>query len=48
MAQQDEISPRTWQDIAAEATKETDPEKLRKLAEELKRALDERDGSSSE
>jgi hypothetical protein len=48
MAQESETPLRNWQDIAAEAAKETDPEKLRKLAEELERALDNRDGSSSE
>ena len=34
---------RTWQEIAAEAAKETDIEKLIKLAVELDLALEERD-----
>jgi hypothetical protein len=34
---------RTWQEIAAEASREKDPEKLLKLTKELERALDERD-----
>jgi hypothetical protein len=33
---------RTWQQIAEEASREQDPEKLRGLAKELERALDER------
>jgi uncharacterized membrane protein (DUF106 family) len=33
---------RTWQEIAEEASREKDPEKLQKLSEELERALDER------
>jgi hypothetical protein len=41
---QDLIPPaRKWQEIAAEAAKEADSEKLRRLAEELERALDDRD-----
>jgi hypothetical protein len=35
-------SNRTWRDIAEEASREQDPEKLQKLAEELERTLDER------
>ena len=34
---------RTWQEITAEAAKETDPKKLIVLAAELDRALEERD-----
>ena len=34
---------RTWQEITAEAAKETDPKKLTVLAAELDRALEERD-----
>jgi hypothetical protein len=34
---------RTWQEIAAEASKEQDSEKLIALAAELERALEERD-----
>jgi hypothetical protein len=34
---------RTWQEIAAQAAKETDTEKLIKLAVELDLALEERD-----
>jgi hypothetical protein len=48
MAQEAEKLPRNWQDIAADAAKETDPEKLRKLTEELGHVLDKRDGSFSE
>jgi hypothetical protein len=33
---------RTWREITEEASREEDPEKLQKLAEELERALDER------
>jgi hypothetical protein len=33
---------RTWQEIAEEASRETEREKLLKLTEELERALDER------
>jgi len=40
--QNDGTSVREWQEIVAEASRERDPEKLRKLAEELERALDER------
>jgi hypothetical protein len=32
-----------WQEIAAEASREKDPEKLLKLTKELEQALDERD-----
>lgn len=39
---QDESKPsRTWREIAEEASREQDPEKLQKLAEELARALEE-------
>jgi uncharacterized membrane protein (DUF106 family) len=34
---------REWQEIAAEAAKATDPEKLQQVTEELERALDQRD-----
>jgi len=34
---------RTWQEIAAEASREKDPKKLMELTEELERALEERD-----
>ena len=34
---------RTWQEITAEAAKETDPKKLTVLSAELDRALEERD-----
>lgn len=33
---------RTWREIAEEASREQDSEKLQRLAEELERALDER------
>jgi hypothetical protein len=33
---------RTWQEIAAHASKETDPKKMQKLAEKLSHALQER------
>jgi hypothetical protein len=34
---------RTWQEIAAEAAKEKDPQKLNQLTAELDSALEERD-----
>lgn len=34
---------RSWQEIAAEASVEKDPKKLQHLADELAKALDERD-----
>ena len=34
---------RSWQEIALEAWRERDPEKLRELTQELEAALDERD-----
>ncbi|HZQ24197.1 MAG TPA: hypothetical protein VFA89_15500 [Terriglobales bacterium] len=40
---QDRKPIRTWQEIAAEVAKETDPKKLIELAEELNRALEMRD-----
>ena len=36
-------SKRSWQEIAAEASVEKDPKKLKRLADELAKALDERD-----
>jgi hypothetical protein len=36
------MSERTWQQIAEEASREHNSEKLRRLSEELERALDER------
>jgi hypothetical protein len=33
----------SWQEIAAEASREKDPKKLLKLTKELEQALDERD-----
>jgi len=38
----DEKPVRSWQEIAEEASREHDPEKLQKLSKELERALDER------
>lgn len=46
MPQEKEKTARDWRQIVADAYNETDPEKLRKLAEELDRVLDERDKSS--
>ena len=43
MAQEINKPLRSWQNIAEEASKEQDPEKLLKLTEELERALDDRD-----
>ena len=40
-------SPRDWRQIADEASREHDPEKLLELARELQRALDERDKKPS-
>lgn len=40
----DEPRPaRPWQEIAAEASREKDPQKLIQLTQELERALEERD-----
>jgi hypothetical protein len=40
----DELRPaRPWQEIAAEASREKDPQKLIQLTQELERALEERD-----
>lgn len=40
---QDERNPaRRWREIAAEASRERDPQRLLKLTEELERALEER------
>lgn len=36
-------SKRSWQEIAAEASVENDPQKLQRLADEMENALDERD-----
>ena len=36
-------SARTWQEIAADASKEKDSQKLMALTEELERAFEERD-----
>ena len=43
MTQENEKATRDWRQIIADSYKESDPEKIRKLAEELDRALDERD-----
>src|SRR5262249_1815468 len=43
MAQENEKPTRDWRDIVAEASKETDPEKIYKLNQEMQRALDEWD-----
>ena len=39
----DENAPRSWQEIAAEAAQETDPQKLANLTSELCAAFDARD-----
>ena len=39
---------REWHEIAAEAAKETDPKRRMQLAEELEKALDERDKTRRE
>ena len=43
MAQENEKATRDWRKIIADSYNESDPEKIRKLAEELDRALDQRD-----
>jgi hypothetical protein len=43
MADEFETPLRSWQEIAEEASKEKDPEKLLKLTHQLERALDKRD-----
>jgi predicted Zn-dependent protease len=41
---EDDVNPlRPWWEIADEAAREKDPERLMELAKELERALDERD-----
>jgi len=39
----DPKATRSWEEIVSDASRERDTEKLRMLAEELERALDERD-----
>lgn len=43
MAEEEERPLRSWQEIAEEASREQNPEKLLKLTDELERALDKRD-----
>ena len=43
MTQESGKATRDWREIVADSYKETDPEKIRKLGEELDRALDQRD-----
>lgn len=43
MTEENEKATRDWRDIVVASYKETDPEKIRKLAEELDRALEVRD-----
>ena len=43
MSSDDSRRVRTWQEIAAEASREKDPKKLMELTHELERALEERD-----
>jgi hypothetical protein len=43
MTQDSEKATRNWREIIADSYNENDPEKIRKLAEELDRALDQRD-----
>jgi hypothetical protein len=43
MTHENEKASRDWREIIADSYKESDPEKIRKLAEELDRALDQRD-----
>jgi hypothetical protein len=43
MRQENEKATRDWREIIADSYNESDPEKIRKLAEELDRALDVRD-----
>jgi hypothetical protein len=47
MTHENEKASRDWREIIADSYKESDPEKIRKLAEELDRALDQRDIRSS-
>ena len=42
MTQHDRNQSRGWQDIAAEASREKDPQKLLRLTKELERTLEER------
>ena len=48
MPDQDGKPTRTWQEIAPEASKEKDLERLLKLTEELQRALDRRNQHSAD
>ena len=43
MTQETEKTTRDWREIIADSYNESDPEKIRKLAEELDRALEQRD-----
>lgn len=43
MATNQSKSPRTWQEIAADAAKEKDSQKLLAFTDELERAFEERD-----
>lgn len=43
MPQQDGGPKRSWQDIAQDASRERDPDRLLRLTKELEQALDERD-----
>jgi hypothetical protein len=43
MTHENEKASRDWREIVADSHNESDPEKIRKLAEELDRALDRRD-----
>ena len=43
MSSDDHSPRRSWQEIAAEASREKDPKKLMELTQELERALEERD-----
>jgi hypothetical protein len=43
MRHENEKASRDWREIIADSYNESDPEKIRKLAEELDRALDQRD-----
>lgn len=43
MGSDDRKPARSWQEIAAEASREKDPQRLIQLTQELERALEERD-----
>lgn len=48
MLRKNEKATRDWREIIADANNVSDPEKIRELADELDRALDQRDEAPAE